>query len=486
MRRALLLAVLFALLAHPAAGQVRVVATTSSMGMLVREVGGRDISVTTLVPPDRDPHYLLARPSMMVALRRADLLVAVGADLEVGWLPAAIQGANNPRIVPGQPGYFEGAVHIELIERDQAADRARGDVHPSGNPHYYMDPRRMAAVGRALAATLGALDPPGRPGYQQRAEAFAAAVEARVPRWRTRAAGAAGVVFYHKDGNYLARLLDVPILGFIEPLARHPAHRGAPPRPRPPADRRDRHHPLQHLSSARRSRVPEPQSRLADAPTAARGVARRDRRGLSRSHRHMGNGDRRRRVLNDTAPLLAASALVAGYTTAIVGPVSFSVGPGDVLGVAGPNGSGKTTLFNAIIGTARIFSGRIHRRPGTRMSVQRQHPVRLREMPLSGRELLRLTDACTRLLPPALEPFVDRRIDRISGGQFQLLQVWACLGSPAELVLLDEPTNNMDPGALAACADLLIGAREDRGVLIISHDQRLLRRVCTHIVDVAA
>jgi zinc/manganese transport system substrate-binding protein len=204
--------------AHVAAAEVRVVATTSSMGILVREIGGPDISLTTLAPPDRDPHYLLARPSMMLALRRADLLVAVGADLEAGWLPAAIQGANNPRIVPGQPGYFMGAAHIELLEPGQAADRARGDVHPVGNPHYYMDPERMAAVGRALAAALGGLDPERRARYSKRSEAFADAVADRVPQWRKTAAGATGVVFYHKDGNYLAALLGVPILGYIEPL----------------------------------------------------------------------------------------------------------------------------------------------------------------------------------------------------------------------------------------------------------------------------
>jgi zinc/manganese transport system substrate-binding protein len=218
MKKLLVLATVVAALVPAAAAEVRAVATTSSMGMLVREVGGRDVSVTTLVPPDRDPHYLLARPSMMIALRRADVLVAIGADLEVGWLPAAIQGANNPRIVPGQPGYFEGASHIELIERGQAADRSRGDVHPWGNPHYYMDPERMATVGRALAVVLGGLDPDRRTSYAERAEAFAAAVAARVPQWRAAAAHAPGVVFYHKDGNYLAGLLNVPILGFIEPL----------------------------------------------------------------------------------------------------------------------------------------------------------------------------------------------------------------------------------------------------------------------------
>lgn len=218
MKRLLILTVVVAGLANPAAAEVRVVATTSSMALLVREVGGRDVSITTLAPPDRDPHYLLARPSMMVALRRADLLVAVGADLEIGWLPAALQGANNPRILPGQPGFFEGAAHVDLIEREGAADRSRGDVHPGGNPHYYMDPERMAAVARGLATRLGAIDSDRRAAYEQRAQAFAAAVAARVPAWRARTAGAPGIVFHHKDGNYLANLLRVPILGFIEPL----------------------------------------------------------------------------------------------------------------------------------------------------------------------------------------------------------------------------------------------------------------------------
>jgi zinc/manganese transport system substrate-binding protein len=211
---------LTALLAVPTAAgaDVRVVATTSSMAMLVREVGGDAVSVTTLAPPDRDPHYLLALPSMMLALRRADLVVAVGADLEVGWLPAALQSAANGKVRPGQPGYFEGAAQIELIETGQTADRSRGDVHPLGNPHYYMDPVRMATVGRALAGRLGALDPPRREAYLARAAAFALAVDERAVRWRARAAGAPGVVLFHKDGNYLAAFLGIPVLGYVEPL----------------------------------------------------------------------------------------------------------------------------------------------------------------------------------------------------------------------------------------------------------------------------
>jgi zinc/manganese transport system substrate-binding protein len=194
------------------------VATTSSMAVLVREVGGTFVSITTLAPPDRDPHYLLAKPSMMIALRRADLLVAVGAELEVGWLPAAIQGASNPKILPGQTGYFEGAAQIELIEKGQNADRSRGDVHPMGNPHYYMDPERMADVARALAGRLGALDPAHQDAFANSAAAFAKTVDERVTTWRRQAAGAPGAVFYHNDGSYLAGFLGVPVLGYIEPL----------------------------------------------------------------------------------------------------------------------------------------------------------------------------------------------------------------------------------------------------------------------------
>lgn len=204
--------------AIPVSAEVRVVATTSSMAMLAREVGGSAVSITTLAPPDRDPHYLLARPSMMVALRRADLLVAVGADLEVGWLPAAIQGASNPRILPGQPGYFEGAAQVALIETGQVADRARGDVHPMGNPHFHMDPLRMVAVARALAVRLGTIDPANADSFTRRAAAFAAATEPRAAAWQRQAAGAPGVVFFHRDGNYLAAFLGVPVVGYIEPL----------------------------------------------------------------------------------------------------------------------------------------------------------------------------------------------------------------------------------------------------------------------------
>jgi zinc/manganese transport system substrate-binding protein len=205
-------------LAHGAPAATSVVATTSSMGVLVKAVGGDAVKLTVLAPPDRDAHTLQARPSMMVALRNAELLVAVGAELEIGWLPAALQGANNGKILPGTPGYFEAAAQVDLIEGGKAADRSQGDVHPMGNPHVYMDPVRMAQVADALAGRLASLDPANAGRYRSGAAAFRAAVEARVPAWKQKATGARGILPFHKDVNYLAALLGVPVLGYVEPL----------------------------------------------------------------------------------------------------------------------------------------------------------------------------------------------------------------------------------------------------------------------------
>ncbi|MDX1588214.1 MAG: zinc ABC transporter substrate-binding protein [Oleiphilaceae bacterium] len=196
---------------------VNIAATVPNMGMLAREIGGEHVQVTVMAPPGRDPHYLEARPSMMAALRRADMVVSVGAELETGWLPAAIQGAGNRELVPGKKGYFEGAAHIKRLNEGQQADRSRGDVHPRGNPHFYLDPQRMATVGQALAEHLARLDPDNRDDYLSRATAFRQAVEEQLPQWRSQAAGAPGALLYHGEPDYLMALLDVPVVGYIEP-----------------------------------------------------------------------------------------------------------------------------------------------------------------------------------------------------------------------------------------------------------------------------
>jgi ABC-type Mn2+/Zn2+ transport system ATPase subunit len=186
--------------------------------------------------------------------------------------------------------------------------------------------------------------------------------------------------------------------------------------------------------------------------------------------------------------LLDVEGLVAGYRDPVVGPVSFSLHRGEILGLSGPNGSGKSTVLRAIIGRARIFSGAVRRGNGPiETAVQAQRPIRLAEMPITGREYLRLTGAAGHAPPPQLTNLLDLRLDELSGGQFQLLHVWACLGSPADLVLLDEPDNNMDPRARATLIEVLHESRTaGRGVLVVSHEHDLVEVVCSRIVEVAA
>lgn len=200
----------------------------------------------------------------------------------------------------------------------------------------------------------------------------------------------------------------------------------------------------------------------------------------------MGAGDHGGDALTPPSPaLLDVDALVAGYTEPVVGPVSFVLNRSEIVGLAGANGSGKTTVLSAIIGSARVFSGTITCDRSAGVSVLRQFPVHLAEMPITVAEFLRVAGAPADAMPEAFRPLVDVRVDRLSGGQFQLLQAWACLGSPAALVLLDEPTNNMDPQAISGLAGLLIESRaRGKGVLVISHEATLLDKVCTRVIEV--
>lgn len=211
-------AILFLALAVRTAVAIDVVATSSSGGMLVREIAREHATIEVLAPPDRDLHYLQARPSMMRALRSADLLVAVGADLEIGWLPVAARQSANPGILPGRPGYFEFATQVELVDIGGVADRSLGDVHPLGNPHLYMDPVRMATIATGLAERLAQLDSANAAEYRTNAADFVTAIEDKLPDWQDRLRDAPGAVLFHQDANYLLYRFNVPLFGFLEPV----------------------------------------------------------------------------------------------------------------------------------------------------------------------------------------------------------------------------------------------------------------------------
>lgn len=216
MMKSLLL--IFSLMLVAPVWAMEIVATTASMGMLARTVAGPEARVTELAPPDRDAHMLQAKPSMLRALRDAQLVVAVGAELEIAWLPAAIQGSANAAIQPGRQGYLEAAAQVSRLDVGASADRSQGDVHPGGNPHVNLDPLRMASIAKALANRMAVLDPGRGDAYRQRAEGFAAEIGQRTPQWRQRVAGKAGALTYHKDAIYLLDFLGLPFLGTLEPV----------------------------------------------------------------------------------------------------------------------------------------------------------------------------------------------------------------------------------------------------------------------------
>ncbi len=173
----------------------------------------------------------------------------------------------------------------------------------------------------------------------------------------------------------------------------------------------------------------------------------------------------------------------AGYNQPVVGPVSFGIRPGEVLGLSGANGSGKSTLLKALTGAARVFAGTIERDPELGLAHHRQRPELPPELPLLGREMMDLLDADPGQAPALLHPLLDKPLSQFSGGQFQFLQACACLTSPARLVILDEPTNNLDGDAIEALSGLLNNIGPQRAVLLVSHEQEFLRLHCSRLVE---
>lgn len=181
--------------------------------------------------------------------------------------------------------------------------------------------------------------------------------------------------------------------------------------------------------------------------------------------------------------LLAVDGLVAGWERPLTPPLDLGLAAGEIVGLLGPNGVGKSTCLAALVGSARIFAGRVERRPGVRLALQTQASPPLAGLPLSGRELLALTGAGAAGLPPWLEERLGLRLDRLSGGQRHFLALWAILQAPGEVVLLDEPTNNLD---LAGSAHLQLSLRrraaEGAGILLASHDHEFVAAVCDRVV----
>jgi zinc/manganese transport system substrate-binding protein len=209
-------------LAGRAEAKLRVVASIEVLADLSRQVGGDRIEVTSLSRGYQDPHFVDAKPSLVLALNRADALVYVGLDLEIGWLPPLVQQSRNARIQRGQPGNIDASTSIKPedvpnIPSDQL--RALGDVHPLGNPHYWIPPKNARAIARLIAERLTALDPGGAATYKAELARFEGQLTAKEKQWEGAAAPLRGtrVVTYHKSWSYVAHWLALEEVGYIEP-----------------------------------------------------------------------------------------------------------------------------------------------------------------------------------------------------------------------------------------------------------------------------
>jgi zinc/manganese transport system substrate-binding protein len=216
--KVLLTAVLLAI-SCPALAALNVLACTPEWGALAKEIGGDKVRITTATTALQDPHRVEARPSLIARARDADLLFCTGAELEIGWVPLLQRQSGNPKIQVGQPGYFEAASVVPLIERPARVDRSLGDVHPAGNPHIHLDPRNIERVAAALDDRMASLDPKEAAYYHERGKSFLGRWREAIPRWEKQAAPLKGLalVVYHKDVSYLINWLGMREVGALEP-----------------------------------------------------------------------------------------------------------------------------------------------------------------------------------------------------------------------------------------------------------------------------
>jgi len=214
-----LFAVAFSVWAAPALAALNVFATVPEWGALTEELGGDKVKVYTATNALQDPHHVEAKPSLIARARGADLVVATGAELEIGWLPLVTQQAGNPKVQAGKPGYFDAAPLIPMVEKPTRLDRAEGDVHPLGNTHIQTDPHNIARIAGPLSARLAELDPSNAAYYQARYKAFAERWTAAIARWEREAVPLRGAPVWvqHKGFPYLLDWLGMKEIAALEP-----------------------------------------------------------------------------------------------------------------------------------------------------------------------------------------------------------------------------------------------------------------------------
>lgn len=210
------------------AKKLNIVTATTDMAALAQEVGGDRVSVESIAKGYQDPHFVEAKPSFLLKLRQADLLIVVGLQLEIGWLPPLITQSGNPRIQVGAPGYFDASQFAEILEIPTGTvTRAEGDVHPLGNPHYWLDPDNGRRIAKGIASKLAETDAADSNYFQQRFQDFDKRLTAAEQKWDAEMKPYRGrkVVTYHRSFPNFAKHFELNVIGYVEPRP------GIPPTP---------------------------------------------------------------------------------------------------------------------------------------------------------------------------------------------------------------------------------------------------------------
>jgi zinc/manganese transport system substrate-binding protein len=226
--RIVLATALGSLLSGAAAAKVRVVTTLEDLASIAQSIGGDRVETFALARGYQDPHFVDAKPSFILQLSKANLLVVAGLELEIGYLPPLLDQSRNDKIHPGGPGYLDASIGCDILQRPAVqVTRAMGDVHPYGNPHYWTDPENGRVIARAVAARLSEIDPAGSAAYAAGLAAFESKLTAKEKEWAAKMAPYAGtkVVTFHDSWPNFAKYFKLEIAGQVEPKP------GIPPSP---------------------------------------------------------------------------------------------------------------------------------------------------------------------------------------------------------------------------------------------------------------
>lgn len=219
MKKSLLLTCFLVAAPALADAEMSVFACEPEWASLATELGGNLLQVESATTGVQDPHYIQARPSLISRVRRADLVICTGADLEAGWLPLLLRQGNNAKVQAGQPGFFAASDYVNMLEKPQVLDRAQGDIHPFGNPHIQTDPRNIGLVAEALNQRLQSLDPANVATYEARYQDFQARWSQAIDGWSARLEPLKGakLVVYHRSWVYLFTWASLVDVGALEP-----------------------------------------------------------------------------------------------------------------------------------------------------------------------------------------------------------------------------------------------------------------------------